>query len=66
MCGLCVRAAGRIARLVVDFDETLTERDTIGGLMGLAQEAARQVRLHYLYINRSGLPYPCVMGVSPY
>ncbi|KXZ50218.1 hypothetical protein GPECTOR_17g855 [Gonium pectorale] len=34
----------RIAALVVDFDETCTPRDTIGGLMGLAAAAARAGR----------------------
>mgnify|MGYP001807553965 CR=1 FL=1 len=34
--------AGRFSALVVDFDETCTARDTIGGLMRLAAAAAGQ------------------------
>lgn len=36
---LCQFAAGNIGLLVVDFDETCTEKDTIGALLGAAVEA---------------------------
>lgn len=38
------RPAGRIGVLVCDFDDTCTQKDTIGVLMGVAAEAAAKVR----------------------
>jgi hypothetical protein len=60
-----VVVSGHVGLLVVDFDDTITEKDTIGALMTAAVEANVKVRPLIILLPNPNIPHYSLMMSAP-